>query len=154
MYAIVDVTKAKVVPQRGSSGLIFEGLDRVQFPIEKAVVFNPAPGYEFPPQYGEVDSNNQPIADPPVLFRLYAVTVHTSGEGPRITNKTDPVYDPELDIVKVTHTLEADLPAPSLADQIELRMESDPFMRGWVQRQAKKEGKTVAEIKAEIKEEL
>jgi hypothetical protein len=101
MYAIVDLVTGAVVPQRGQTNLTFANLQRLKLPDSgKSVIFNPEPGYVFPPQ--EVDEG-EPAAPSPA-YRLLQVTEVESGSGV-VATVSDPVYDGGAGTVTVTTTL-------------------------------------------------
>jgi hypothetical protein len=101
MYVLVDLNTEAVVSQRGISHLTFGSLRKVRLPdVDRSVVFNPEPGYVFPPQ--KVDEG-EPAAPPPA-YKLLQVTEVESGSGV-VATVSDPVYDSDADTVTVTTTL-------------------------------------------------
>ena len=143
MYSLVDLNTATVIPQKGQTALTFPEIKRITLP-DGAVIFNPSPGYEYPPLYGEPD-------EPPVQIKLYEVVIAEVGSGSVIVSDSDPVFDAQADTVTVTRTLKAAPAPPDPADVVEDMMTNDPFKRAWVKRQARKEGKTPRQIMDEIR---
>jgi len=100
-YTLIDLATGAVVQQRRRGALVFSDLRRVNLPdAARSVIFNPEPGYIFPPQ--EVDEG-EPAA-PPAAYKVFQVTEVESGSGV-ISTVSDPVYDSSAGTVTVTTTL-------------------------------------------------
>lgn len=100
-YAIVHLPSETVVPQKGSSALTFNSLDRVRFPDGSTADSVPV-GHEIPPSYEDGDP----------VYRVYEVTINETGSG-SVATLSDPVFDAQADTVTVTKTLSN--PTPTIA---------------------------------------